>query len=155
MKTRARLVLLIFSLLVLSACGIQLNNVTPASTNNSPKPVSTQASNNTLSPNVASGIHKIQHIIIIMQENRSFDQYFGTYPNADGIPMQNGVPTVCVNDPKTNQCVKPYHNPTDVNAGGPHAAASASADIHGSQMNGFIAQSVSYTHLTLPTIYSV
>jgi phospholipase C len=140
MKTRARLVLLIFSLLVLSACGIQLNNVTPASTNNSPKPVSTQASNNTLSPNVASGIHKIQHIIIIMQENRSFDQYFGTYPNADGIPMQNGVPTVCVNDPKTNQCVKPYHNPTDVNAGGPHAAASASADIHGSQMNGFIAQ---------------
>ena len=33
----------------------------------------------------AGGIHKIQHIVIITQENRSFDQYFGTYPGADGI----------------------------------------------------------------------
>ncbi|HSP08090.1 MAG TPA: alkaline phosphatase family protein, partial [Candidatus Dormibacteraeota bacterium] len=27
-----------------------------------------------------TGIHKIQHVVVIMQENRSFDQYFGTYP---------------------------------------------------------------------------
>ena len=46
-----------------------------------------------------AGIHKIKHVIVIMQENRSFDTYFGTYPGADGIPMQNGVPTVCVPDP--------------------------------------------------------
>ena len=26
------------------------------------------------------GIHKIKHVIIVMQENRSFDSYFGTYP---------------------------------------------------------------------------
>src|SRR5262249_17763159 len=31
---------------------------------------------------------KVKHVIIIMQENRSFDEYFGTYPGADGIPMQ-------------------------------------------------------------------
>jgi len=55
------------------------------------------------------GIHKIQHVVIIMQENRSFDHYFGTFPGANGIPMQNGVPTVCVPDPQTNQCVAPYH----------------------------------------------
>src|SRR5579884_3491553 len=35
-----------------------------------------------------NGIHKIKHVIIIMQENRSFDSYFGTFPGADGIPMQ-------------------------------------------------------------------
>ncbi len=35
-----------------------------------------------------AGIHKIKHVIVIMQENRSFDQYFGTYPGADGIPTQ-------------------------------------------------------------------
>ncbi len=81
---------------------------------------------------------KIKHIVIIMQENRSFDQYFGTYPGADGIPMQNGVPTVCVPDPKTNQCVKPYHDPKDINAGGPHAAASATTDIDGGKMDGYI-----------------
>jgi phospholipase C len=41
--------------------------------------------------NSNSGIHKIQHIIVIMQENRSFDTYFGTFPGADGIPMQKGA----------------------------------------------------------------
>ncbi len=25
-------------------------------------------------------IHRIKHVIVIMQENRSFDSYFGTYP---------------------------------------------------------------------------
>jgi phospholipase C len=49
----------------------------------------------------SSGIHKIKHVVIIMQENRSFDSYFATYPGADGIPMQNGTPTVCVPDPRT------------------------------------------------------
>src|SRR5947209_5242518 len=88
--------------------------------------------------NQSNGIQKIKHIIVIMQENRSFDSYFGTYPGADGIPMQNGVPTVCVNDSRTGQCVKPYHNAADVNAGGPHAAASAKTDIHGGAMDGFI-----------------
>ena len=73
-----------------------------------------------------------------MQENRSFDQYFGTFPGADGIPMQNGVPTVCVPDPKTSTCVKPYHDTADINAGGPHAAASASSDIDGGKMDGFL-----------------
>jgi len=87
-----------------------------------------------------AGISKIKHVIVIMQENRSFDSYFGTYPGADGIPMQNGVPTVCVNDPQTGQCVKPYHNTADVNGGGPHAAAAATADINSGKMNGFIAQ---------------
>ncbi len=81
---------------------------------------------------------KIKHIIIIMQENRSFDEYFGTYPGADGIPMQNGVPTVCLPDPKLNQCDKPFHNPLDVNVGGPHATTSAFADINQGKMDGFV-----------------
>ena len=68
---------------------------------------------------VAAGIHKIKHIIVIEQENRSFDSYFGTYPGADGIPMKNGVPTVCVPTP-TGGCQAPYHDTADVNGGGPH-----------------------------------
>jgi len=43
-----------------------------------------------------TGIHKIQHVIFIVQENRSFDNYFGTYPGADGIPRKDGRFTVCV-----------------------------------------------------------
>lgn len=30
------------------------------------------------------GLSKIQHIVIIIKENHSFDNYFGTFPNADG-----------------------------------------------------------------------
>jgi phospholipase C len=86
------------------------------------------------------GITKIQHVIVIMQENRSFDSYFGTYPGADGIPMRNGVPIVCVNDPQTGHCVKPYRNANDLNGGGPHGAANATADIDGGKMDGFITQ---------------
>ena len=74
--------------LALSACG------------NSPSPPTASSRQVTGGPTghyeVAAGIHKIKHIIVIEQENRSFDSYFGTYPGADGIPMQNGQPTVCV-----------------------------------------------------------
>ena len=28
----------------------------------------------------------IKHIVVIFQENRSFDQYFATYPNAANLP---------------------------------------------------------------------
>ncbi|MGZ4302500.1 MAG: alkaline phosphatase family protein, partial [Gaiellaceae bacterium] len=86
------------------------------------------------------GIHKIRHIVVIMQENRSFDSYFGTYPGADGIPMKNGVPTVCVPDPSTRACQRPYHDTADRNAGGPHDHIDAVRDINGGLMNGFIKQ---------------
>jgi phospholipase C len=86
------------------------------------------------------GIHKIKHVVVIMQENRSFDSYFGTFPGADGIPMKNGVPTVCVIDPITQQCIKPYHDTNDRNQGGPHSATDAAKDIDGGKMDGFIRQ---------------
>ncbi|GAC1391209.1 MAG: hypothetical protein NVSMB46_02890 [Candidatus Saccharimonadales bacterium] len=73
-----------------------------------------------------------------MQENRSFDSYFGTYPGADGIPMQNGVPTVCIPDPTSGSCVKPYHDTIDKNSGGPHGQTDATAAIDGGKMDGFI-----------------
>ena len=64
-------------------------------------------------------IHKIRHVVIIMQENRSFDSYFGTFPGADGIPMSDGVPTVCVPDPGRH--VRPaFPRSDDLNRGGPH-----------------------------------
>jgi phospholipase C len=89
---------------------------------------------------VPAGIHKIKHVIVIQQENRSFDSYFGTFPGADGIPLQNGKPTTCVNDPAARTCDAPYVDHADVNGGGPHNSVSATADVNGGKMNGFIAQ---------------
>jgi phospholipase C len=98
------------------------------------------------STRAAGDIHLIQHVVIIMQENRSFDHYFGTYPGADGIPMTGGTPSVCVNDPRTGMCVTPYHDPADVNGGGPHLASSATADIDGGKMDGFVAEAEQAQH---------
>jgi phospholipase C len=89
---------------------------------------------------VSAGIHKIKHVIVVMQENRSFDSYFGTYPGAVGIPMSNGVPTVCVPNPTGGGCTMPYHDPADINGGGPHGEASAVADVDAGKMDGFITQ---------------
>jgi phospholipase C len=80
------------------------------------------------------GIHKIEHVVVIMQENRSFDSYFGTYPGADGLPKN-----VCVPDPLRGGCDRPYHSRRNKNFGGPHDHLDAMRDIAGGRMNGFVA----------------
>ena len=82
----------------------------------------------------------IKHVVFIMQENRSFDSYFGTFPGADGIPMVDGVPTVSVYDPATGQDIKPYHNTSDFDIDAPHNYGNALNDINGGTMDGFIAE---------------
>jgi phospholipase C len=85
-----------------------------------------------------AGIHKIRHVVIIMQENRSFDSFFGTYPGADGIPAKNGHFTVCVPDPRTHGCDMPYYDPSLVNGGGAHNVFASRTDINFGKMNGFV-----------------
>ena len=99
----------------------------------SQQPVS--ASRPTTAP---SGISKIRHVVIIQQENRSFDSFFGTYPGADGIPAKNGQFTVCVPDPRTKGCDRPYHDPSLVNGGAGHNLSDGIADIDGGKMDGFV-----------------
>ena len=38
-----------------------------------------------------SGLHKIDHIVVIYLENRSFDNLFGLFPGANGL--QNSAAT--------------------------------------------------------------
>jgi phospholipase C len=80
----------------------------------------------------------IKHIVIINQENRSFDTYFGTFPGADGIPMDGGVPTVCNINPDGGECQKPYHNMNDENYGGPHGHTAFLTCVDDGGMSGFI-----------------
>jgi phospholipase C len=86
----------------------------------------------------SGGIHKIRHVVIIMQENRSFDSFFGTYPGADGIPARNGHFTVCVPDPRRGGCDRPYHDASLVNGGGGHSHLDSRRDINGGKMDGFV-----------------
>lgn len=98
----------------------------------------------------ATGISKIKHVVVIMQENRSFDTYFGTFPGADGIPMQDGVPSACIPNPADGSCARPFYNPADVNTGGPHSASNVKADIDGGKMDGFVTQAEKASYNCVP-----
>jgi phospholipase C len=82
------------------------------------------------------GVTSVKHVVIIMMENRSFDSYFGTYPGANGIPLN---PT-CNPDPKSGECVFPYHDTSLVNYGGPHRENNTLGDIDGGKLDGFVVQ---------------
>ncbi|MEJ0048273.1 MAG: alkaline phosphatase family protein [Rhodospirillales bacterium] len=73
------------------------------------------------------GATPIRHVIIIVQENRSFDQYFGKYPGADGLRPGTCVPL----DPARPRlgCIVPFHDVHDINGGGPHMAVDAMDDL--------------------------
>lgn len=81
---------------------------------------------------------------MIMQENRSFDHYFGTFPGANGYPLGVCIPI----DPTQPQlgCVAPFHDPHDTNGGGPHSSVAAAADLDMSgasaSFDGFVAQQI-------------
>lgn len=78
------------------------------------------------------GIHKIKHVIIIMQENRSFDNYFGTFPGADGLPT-----TPVCNPLADGTCLYPRVDHANAQAGGPHNIQAAVKDVNAGAMNGF------------------
>jgi len=79
------------------------------------------------------GIQKIKHVIIIMQENRSFDNYFGTYPGANGISSRS---MICNPVPNLG-CVYPSVDHHDAQVGGPHDSFDFVNDLNGGAMNGF------------------
>ncbi len=92
---------------------------------------------------IPKGIEKIQHVIWIIQENHSFDNYFGTYPGADGITPSTCLPKL----PGSTSCVAPFHMPKDqpvCDLG--HSWGSAHAAYDHGTMDGFVwAEGTPYT----------
>ena len=86
----------------------------------------------------AVGLSNIQHVVVIMMENRSFDSYFGTFPGAHGIPMKNGQFTRCEPDPTSGQCVYSFHDTSVINDGAGHGEQAFLTDYDGGKMDGFI-----------------
>ena len=97
-------------------------------------------------PSIPQGLEKIDHFIFIMQENQSFDHYFGTYPGADGIPKGTALL-----DPHDGTMVASYHLTADIRFDAPHDWFNAQADIDGGKMDGFLAQAYTRYGLTVPS----
>ena len=103
----------------------------------------TSTSTSTPTPSATTqtrGLKTLKHLIFIVQENRSFDHYFGTYPGADGIPTKpDGSFSVCAPDPyQGGRCVPPYRTSSFDFDGGPHTHAASLRDVNGGKMDGFI-----------------
>jgi phospholipase C len=78
----------------------------------------------------------IEHIVVIMQENRSFDHYFGTYPGANGIPEDACMPI----NPKypENGCIRPFPSTADSSHEMPHTFQSSEIAYNEGKMDGFM-----------------
>lgn len=79
----------------------------------------------------------IRHFVFLMQGDRTFDNYFGTYPGADGIPAGACQPLVL--DRPQSGCVKPFalHGRTPAALEPGQSVITAQFD-HG-KMDGFVA----------------
>jgi phospholipase C len=88
----------------------------------------------------AGGQHEpstpIEHFLVLMQENHSFDNYFGTYPGADGLP-----PATCMprnpEDPSTG-CVQPFHMGSRPALDLPHSRSAFLGQYRDGHMDGFV-----------------
>ena len=103
----------------------------------SPAPATVPSLDPPIDPDI--GINNITHVIVIVQENRSFDHYFGTFPGADGYPRDaQGRIDVCVPDPAAHTCRRPYHDTNLFDAGGPHGLTGSAISEDGGRMDGFV-----------------
>jgi phospholipase C len=55
----------------------------------------------------AASVADIEHVVILMQENRSFDHYFGTYPAVRGFSDRSALPGVFAQSDPANTSAAP------------------------------------------------
>jgi len=78
----------------------------------------------------------IKHFVVLLQENHTFDNYFGTYPGADGIPRGVCMPVNPAHGPRP--CVRPFHIGYRAIVDLDHSELSARHDLSGGKMDGFV-----------------
>ncbi len=78
----------------------------------------------------------IQHLVVLMQENHTFDNYFGTYPGADGLPAGTKMP-INPADPNAG-FVTPWHIGTSTITDLSHNSATYIEQYDQGKMDGFV-----------------
>jgi phospholipase C len=78
----------------------------------------------------------IEHFIVLMQENHSFDNYFGTYPGADGIEPGTCQPKDH-SDPSKG-CVEPFPMGDRPALDLPHSRSAFLGQYRDGHMDGFV-----------------
>jgi phospholipase C len=78
----------------------------------------------------------IKHLVVLMQENHTFDNYFGTYPGADGLPADTKMP-IEPKDPSIGS-VTPWHIGNSTITDLSHNAATYLEQFDNGKMDGFV-----------------
>jgi len=78
----------------------------------------------------------IEHIIVITQQNHSFDNYFGTYPGANGIPRDASIPENPFD--LGSNLIKPFPLDSEPKMEFHNGWQYAHAAYNDGQMNGFV-----------------
>ena len=78
----------------------------------------------------------IQHLVVLLQENHTFDNYFGTYPGAAGIPAGTKMP---LNPNDLSQgYITPWHIGSFATTDLSHSSATFRDQYNGGKMDSFI-----------------
>ena len=88
-------------------------------------------------PNPIRPTTPIKHFVVIMQEGHSFDNYFGTYQGANGLPI--GTCMVASTDAPTDaSCIKPFRINNRPVERLDHSPATYQAQYNDGRMDGFV-----------------
>jgi phospholipase C len=79
----------------------------------------------------------IEHFLVLMQENHTFDNYFGTYPGAEGPEPGTCIP-VDPFDEKNTECVEPFHIGDRPIEDLDHSDSTFNLQYHEGKMDGFV-----------------
>jgi phospholipase C len=79
----------------------------------------------------------IKHFISLMQENHTYDNYFGAYPRGNGLPAGTCVP---VHPQRAHPCIRPFHIGSNkvAPADPDHSTAAAFEQYDHGRMDGFV-----------------
>ncbi|MCX6068784.1 MAG: alkaline phosphatase family protein [Chloroflexi bacterium] len=88
------------------------------------------------SPETGQTKTPIKHLVVIMQENHTFDNYFGTYPGADGFPAGLKMP-VDTQNPDAGY-VEPWHLGDSTITDLSHSASTFKEQMNGGKMDAFV-----------------
>ena len=88
----------------------------------------------------------IKHLIVVMNENRSFDHYFGKLAD-EGQPEAEGFPSTFSNKDRSGAAVKPYHAATTcISPDPPHGWTPMHNKWNAGKMDSFVTESDSATN---------
>ncbi len=78
----------------------------------------------------------IQHLIVLLQENHTYDNYFGTYPGGEGLTPDIQMPVDPLNP--SAGVVKPFHLGSRTITDLSHSTATFADQYNEGDMNGFV-----------------